>query len=484
MIGTDKKPLVMEEMPGLLAEAVSVIDTNPSKQKEEKFLQLAALIYNYNQCGSLPLHAAAPMSESPAEELEYCDTAAVNVLKEILNEGIGSLLEFWLQLCYNKRLIVQSEIVPNLLMVAAHTIALRPLISFCCGKRGEWLGTFNSDWNFVSGESDEDTWQTGTLELRKEVLRRTRTTDITKTREWLQQCWPQEDANTKTALLEVIAVNLNEDDIPFLKSLSAEKSKKVKDAALKLLKQIPGSDVVQLYQKVLSESLSIKKEKVLLGLKNKTVLQYRLPKEVDEKLYSTGIDRISSSKEITDDEYVVLQLMASVPPSFLEQLFGMAPGEVIEVLQKDESARRTLPAVRHAIIRFSDTTWAEQFIIHARDLAVDIVALLSNEQQKDAYCVRFFNQDPEQVIPVASNFAGEWSPDLARNILRFAATNPYKYDRQFFIRNINRVPVNVAVELEQFTPQEEHFKVPWSKMSELIRKLIAIKINSIKAFEK
>ncbi|HTE27993.1 hypothetical protein [Flavitalea sp.] len=63
MRGTDKKQVSADEVPaGPLATAAAIIYANAAKDKEEKFLQLAAVIFNYRQCGGLPLQKEIPMN--------------------------------------------------------------------------------------------------------------------------------------------------------------------------------------------------------------------------------------------------------------------------------------------------------------------------------------------------------------------------------------------------------------------------------------
>src|SRR6185503_17502119 len=193
------------------------------------------LVLNYRQCGSLPVRKEVMMAGAAAEEKQYCNAAAMQSLNDIISEESMPLLRFWLHHCYEKQQIILPESIPAILSAGVQQKKLHLLIAACCGKRGEWLAGFNPEWNFSSTQTDEELWQTGTFEQRKELLKQKRKAEPAKAREWLQQTWSLEDANTKTALVELLAENIGEEDISFLESLSGEKSKKVKDAALQLL---------------------------------------------------------------------------------------------------------------------------------------------------------------------------------------------------------------------------------------------------------
>lgn len=481
MMGTDKKQISTGEIPVGLEDVAALIHENTVKDKEEKFLQLASLAFNYRQCGVLPAQKEIMMSIAPEEERHYCNTTAAQVLKDIISEENISLLKFWLQHCYQKQQIVQPEIVPVLLSMGVQQKKLQLSIAHCCGRRGEWLAGFNSSWNFSSTQSDEELWQTGTFEQRKEILNQKRKTDPSQAREWVQQTWSLEDANTKTSFLELLSENTSEDDIPFLESLAIEKSKKVKEAAMQLLKQIPASQIVRMYENLLRESVGIKKEKTLLGMVNKTVLKFKLPETFDESVYKTGIEKLSNTKELTDEEYVIFQLTQFVPPSSWEKYFETDPENVIELLQKDIIGKKMMPALVKSITRFSDTRWALYFMRHSSVFYIDIIPLLQAGEQ-EAYSNKFFDKFPDNIIGYATKRETEWSTELTRNIFRHAAKNPYQYHRAFYSQHIHLIPMHIAGELEKCTPSEEHFRTMWSNTSEYILKLITLKNQTIKAF--
>lgn len=482
MMGTDKKQISTQDIPAGLEEVALLINDNPTKDKEEKFLQLAALTLNYRQCGVLPAKKELPVTPAPAEEKAYCNDYALQALNDIITEESIPLLKIWLQYCYEKQLIVPAEIVPKLLSLGVENKKLQLWIAACCGKRGEWLGTLNPAWNFSSTQTGEELWQTGSHEQRKEILRQTRSSDPAKAREWVQQTWAQEDAATKTDFLEILTDNTSEEDISFLQSLSTEKSKKVKEAALQLLKQIPGSEIVRQYEEVLRKAVFLKKEKALLGMMSKTTLQCKLPVDMDESVYKTGIDKLSNKKEMTDDEYVISQLMQSVPPSFWERQLELSPEKIIELLQKDTSGNKLIPALVNAITGFRDQRWALEMIKHSQVFYIDIIPLLEAQQQ-ETYSNKYFDKFPDLIIQYSLKRDTEWSIELTKNIFKHMAKNIYQYNRSFYNQQVGHFPVGIISELERCTPSEEHFRSGWSTTSEYITKLISLKIQTIKAFK-
>jgi hypothetical protein len=482
MIGTDKKNISADEFPSDLQDAVTLIHANELIDKEEKFLQIAAVAMNYRQAGITPLHKeTVVLPRSAEEEKPYCNAAAMQALKDILSEESIPLLKFWLQLCNATNHIVQPEIIPDLFEQALRQKTLQTLVTVCCGKRGEWLSHFNDSWNFSQNQTAEQLWQTGTPEQRKTIFKDTRTNDPALAANWLQQTWSQEDANTKTTLLELFSVNISEADIPFLTSLATEKSKKVKEEAMQLLKQIPQSPLVQLYEEVLRQSVQLKKEKALLGLTSKMVLHFQLPTAVDEHIFKSGIDKLSGGKEFTDDEFILFQLIQSVPPVFWEKQLAENPKNIIDHFQKGVIGKKMMPALITATRKFKDADWAFHLMQHSEIFYLDLIPLLPLQQQEH-YSIRFFEQYAGSIIEYAVQRESPWSIELTKNIFKYLAKNPYNYTRSFYNQYIHLIPIDIVAELEKCTPAEEQFRTMWSNTSDYIIKLISLKIQTLKAF--
>lgn len=483
MMGTDKKQIDIHELPVDLAEISSAIRENPVTDREEKFIQLAAASFNYRQCGIVPVQKSISLTPAPVEEKQYCNEAALTVLKDIIHEESIPLLNFLLQHCHKKQQIVHPELVPQLLSTGLQHKKLQPLIAACCGKRGEWLSGFNTAWNFSLVQTQEELWHTGTPEQRKEVLRQALKSNPVMAREWMQQTWSQEDANTKISLLEILSLDCNKDDIQFLENLSTEKSKKVREEAQKLLKQIPGSSILQKYQDVLAQSVNIKKEKALLGMLNKTSLQFQLPANVPEDIFKSGIEKLSGQRSISDEGFILYQLISYTPPVFWESHLGCASPEVIELFKRTDEGKRMIPAIGLAAGRFGAAGWARLFINDENTFYQDLVPLL-DKKEREHYLLQFIGVDniTDAAIQVALDEEEEWGVELTRKIFRYTAKNPYQFNRSFYNNLIHLMPVQIVSELEKCTPADEHFRTNWSNTSEIIIKLVTLKIQTIKAF--
>ncbi len=482
LIGADKMQLTVDEFTGELAEAFGQINSAPSLDKEEQFLQLASVAYNFRQSGSTAITSQSIKSSvAPIEENGYCGVPAVNILKDILDENSMGLLKIWLDECGGKNNIVTTEIVPALLEVAAAQKNLRTQILACCGKRAAWLAGFNTAWNFVGTATDDEMWNTGTAEQRKLVLRQLCLTDRQRALALLKQTWPDENANSKAELLKQLAVNHGADDLEWLESLQQEKSQKVKDQVLELLKQIPESALVKQYLQVLRQALVLKKEKSLLGIISKTSLHIDLSATVDDQVFITGIEKLSNKKEFTDEEYVVYQLLHGVPLSFLEDHLSLSPENIINLFEKDKHLKKFIAALVLSVARFKNERWAIFLMQYSAVFYLDLIPLLPL-QQKLYYSKKFFDQHELSTIEYATQFESEWDVELTKLIFGYLAKNPYNFNRTFYNNNIHLIPLAIAGELESFAPQEEYLRTMWSNTSEYILKLLNLKSQIAKAF--
>ena len=249
-------------------------------------------------------------------------------------------------------------------MAASHKF-LRKLISEVNGKRGEWLSRFNPAWQFPTTTDQYEIWQNGTGEERKNMIKELRSADPKKARELLAESWDKENGNTKTEFLKLFDGNTNTDDREWLESLLAEKSTKLRDEVLNLLKQLPGSSVTEGYWQIVQKAVTLKKGKALLGMMNKTSLIIEPPAHVDEAQYKTGIEKLSNNKQFSDEEYVIFQMMHFIPPDYWETHFGERPESIFLYFEKDKSGLKYLPALTSAIVRFKNRQWAEVFAQHA-----------------------------------------------------------------------------------------------------------------------
>ncbi len=398
----------------------------------------------------------------------------------------AALFELWLQKCNNKNQIVLPENVPLLFDLGIRYKQLQQEIIAVTGKRGEWLLPFNEAWKFEPAAVSEDLWQTGTLEQRRNFLKDLRETEPAKARELLQQAWPQENANTKAELLKQLSVGISNEDVEWLEQLLNEKSQKVKDEALKLLKLTPGSNIVQQYWEILKQSITIRKEKGLLGIGAKTVVEIKVTDKLDERIFKSGIEKISSEKGVSENDFITYQLIAAVPPSLFEEHYQLSKKEIIELFNKAKENRQLIPAFGSAAVNFKDVEWLKTVIGASENQLYPEALQLLPDNEKEKYALQFFGneQSADSVIHyVLLYYKKQWSLQLTKEIFKHTAKNHYRYNRSFYKENIMSVPIEIISQLEKCTPEEAYAKDMWAKTSEYITHLLTLRTQTLKAFQ-
>ncbi len=483
-LGSAKMPLRTHDLPEFITE---VIELKESTEPEEDFLLMAGLAYQYRQAGTKPLDLNL-ISQSLAadEELPYASSNSTNIFRTIISEDLHPLLILWLHQCELKGVLAEPELIPELLQIASRKKELRKVILTVCGKRGEWLSKLNPQWNFYAITNDIDSiWQTGKLEDRKELLRELRVVNPSKSIELLQSTWDSEGANEKAAFLEILRTNLTAIDLAWLETLK-EKGQKVNSIIQDLLKSIPSSAIVQQYWNTVKDAITIKTGKALLGMINKTVIDINENLSVPDSVFKTGIEKLSSNKQVSDNQHILSQLISSVPPSNWNEHFKENNQKIIELFQKDKKSAQYLPALVLGALKFNDVEWMKDLLEHSdKELIDSSVGLLIRalpESVRDTYSLKYIKQKPQELIPILIEQDEEWSVELSRAILKFTANEVYVYNRTFYKPAVSLIPVKLLDELDSFTPSEEQKKVYWKTQSDELSRLLDIKKQILQSF--
>lgn len=484
LLGTDKRQLKKEDFPQDLAETFELV-TEQQADKEIQFLHIASAAFNYRKCGTEPLNKSLQFTKAEAEERAYCSPLAHQLLGDIIAVENFPLLKLWVELCFRNNWVVKPEWVPVLLDLALMYKQIQSLLVAVTGKRGEWLKGFNEAWKAEEPLTDEELWQTGTLEQRKDFLRKLRSTEPAKARELLQQAWTAENAATKVELLKPFTVNISDEDVTWLESLLKDKSQKVKDEAVRLLKLCPGSAIVQKYWEVIKGTIQIKKERGLLGIGWKTVLEIGEVGNPDESIFKSGIEKVASEKNVSDSDFILYQLIGAVPPTLFGEHYGLDKQEILDVFEKSKKGKSFVSAFGLAAVNFKDADWLRAVITKSGNQFYPQAFELLPKDEVEKYALQFLGKAENAHIALdnlSKYFKGEWSINLTREIFRFTSKNQYSYTRQFYNQHILSIPAGILPELETFAPPEEYMKNMWTRTSEHLTQLLTLKTQTQNAF--
>ena len=483
LLGTEKAKLEEKHFDAHTVEAFEHI-THSTDNKEDQFLQSAALLSNYRHCGMVPMRAdQGLMHPAPEEEKPYANSAAHAALSDILGTGNNALLHFWLKHCARVQQLIRPEFLPELLSVGSNTRALRPWIGACMGERGKWLVQWNEAWQWGARVEQDEAWENGSLGERKAALIQMREQDPARGLSLLAETWPRENAARRAELLACLSTGAGEDDLPWLEQVLEEKSVKVREAALSILKTIPQSALVQGYWTLLKELITIEQGKGLLGFGTKyTLIIHPLPQDTAKRIQ--GIDAMSGKSGMSDELYVISQCISQVPPQLWTEHYLKDVTTFLELFRKNDKYRVLLPAFGKAAISFRNEEWLRTIIQMDRSTFYPEVVFTLPQPEVENYYISFLDHDGEapRILQMLEHLSEEWSLGFTRELFKYTARNPYLFHKGFYGIHAAAIPIAAVGELEKCTPKEEHYRQSWIKNTESIESLISLKSRTVQAF--
>jgi hypothetical protein len=483
MLGTEKAKLEEKYFDVHTSEVFEQI-TQRTDNKEDQFLQSATMLSNYRRCGFIPLRAEnGLMSASPEEEKSYANAVAHATLADVLSTSNTPLLQFWLMHCVQANQLIRPEILPEILSLGSNAKQLRTLIGACMGARGKWLVQWNEAWQWSAHISQDDAWENGSLAERKVALTMTREQDPARGLSLLVEAWPRENAATRAELLECLKTGVGEEVLPWLEQLMQEKSVKVRDAAMSLLKTIPQSTLLQRYWTFLKASINIEQGKGLLGFGTKYTLTIHPPPH-DPANPIPGIDPLSGNKGISDELYIVSQCISHIPPHFWTEHYLKDITVFLEFFRKNDKYRLLLPAFGHAAVTFRNDEWLRTIIQMDESTFYPEAVFALPQREVEKYFMGFLQHDGEapRIFQMLEHLKEEWSVNFTRELFKYTARNPYQFHKGFYTEHAASIPVAAIAELEKCTPKEEHHRQSWIKNTESIERLLSLKARTVQAF--
>lgn len=480
-LGSSKLPLTVNDLPADISNALDVPDTT---DPEENFLLYSSLVYQFRQGGTKPRDLNTITNPKASdEEKPYCSQSANIALKEALSEDLPQFVELWLERCSGKNQLAHPEMLPTLFDIALKKKQLRKLITSVAGKRGEWLAQLNPQWSFSAAQDVKMMWETGSLDDRKNALATLRVQNPAEALNLLQSTWTTEGASEKLAFLEILDINLSGNDLTWLEGLT-EKGQKVTNAILGLLKAIKGSSIINEYESILKKMVNIKTSKTMLGMLSKTTIEVTENVEIPPSIFKTGIEKMSSDKNVSDGLNIALQLLAIVPPSSINDHFKLQTSEIIEILKK-EKRENFVASIMSSTILHRDAAWARA-LLDQTDITADpgttwSLLLLVPEKDRDRYAMRFFTAMPGLITEGMRLDNSEWSIDLAKTILKLTA-NDYAYNKSFYRPASVKIPVSLIDSLESFSSSDEQKKAYWKNQSDELVRLLILKRQILQSF--
>jgi len=253
-----------------------------------------------------------------------------------------------------------------------------------------------------------------------------------------------------------------------------------------VLKRIPGSTLSEAYRDVVKHALPLKTGKALLGMISKKTIEVNEAVVVPDAIYKTGVEKVSSTKNVSDLQNLLAQLITTIEPAFWNTHVQEDVHGAIALFKKERSTAFYLPAIALAAAHFRDYAWIKALLDDAADdlpvtaLAELIGALPGND--KDAYAQKLMAGYEQQIITLMLDHDREWSPGLAKAILKFTATEVYAYNKAFYRQAAPFIPVSLLGKLDQFIPADDMKKTYWRTQSDELSRLLMLKQQTLQYF--
>lgn len=470
LLGTDK---YMPQASSSLQETGAKLNALQT-DKEDRFLKTAITSLLFEEAGKTAIAINHTMAECEEETLPTISEGLETLMDAALIGNDEVLIGYFLYLIHKNKQVITARLIPSALNKALENKKLTTALVNACGKTGEWLGGLNENWRkFFEKSKADDLWETGNLEQRKAYLIEVRQNDAAKAVELLTTVFPTENAANRLMFLEQMQLNLSLADEPFLISVSKDKSQKVKETALSLLKRIQGSTINNLYLKHLLRVLSIKEERHLLIAKKKVL---DINKEIlpDEEIFNTSIERVSSTKGIEDYIYVTGQLLNFIDPIVLAKHLDLSLAELLQMFFQHKRANQLVPDLVKSATLFKNETWAAILLQHEEYRDFNLLAILPAQDRLNFYqhfienqlqnLLGYLLEDEYHILPVK----------LSAQLLAYLAKNPYQITLPTYQRLALQLPNEILDKLQQYSGnpsddyQVRYFKTKAQEMMRII----------------
>ena len=455
LLGTERRPLTRVQANEALGTALAQFDPN---DKEHTLLGVSALLLLYQQAGMVPAKTERPeIQPSAPDEKPICSSRAAQHLAIILHERYDKALPEWLEALAQAGQRVPETMLPPLLDFGRTHEEIHPLLPAVIGKRGHWIATQKRAWRYASVdiavmatpeiENDEteaalaEQWENNGRTQRMALLRQLRQQRPDKARELLLTTWPQEKASDRVDFLETFSTGLSQTDEPFLENALDDRSQKVREAAVGLLRRLPESRLVQrMIERVVPVFNYTATPEPKLTIEIALLEKFDAAMKRDQ-IVETSPHTWGSVSETGKKAWWLRQMLEAIPPNYWTNVWDASPQDILAaaarsywnwetqneymleaVAQINWNTTILIGAWAMATVEYADPVWAKAFLEErakpiSRFTYETLFELLPPEQ-RESYLIPILQKDtdiPEELIRRCRH---RWSPALTRAILQ------------------------------------------------------------------
>ena len=343
VLGTERSTLSPK-----LKQALEEKGINTSQAPTKILMEAAAFYAPLQRAGWQPTKGEdEPLSLCPAGNEQVCSKKSTQHLQLILYKQPRLLEEFVQGLIANNKCL-PYELLPMLFDLSVKNEALWEQLQTVIGARGKWLLPLNPDWKKLQLDHDSANWTIGTKAERVAILKQVRQQNPQEGLALLKSTWEKDSVAEKANLLKELQTGLSLADEPFLEECLDFSRKEVRNAAMKLLVQLPKSQLHQRLQQQLAALITFDK-------KEDTVI-ITLPDPDNKALSRDGIK--PQKKGTTGAKLAMLaQMIQVVPPDFWVNHLNASPKEVMDLFAQSDPSSSLANALITATALHQSKKW-------------------------------------------------------------------------------------------------------------------------------
>ncbi|MEV4348678.1 DUF5691 domain-containing protein, partial [Actinoplanes sp. NPDC049596] len=203
--------------------------------------------------------------------------------------------------------------LPALLDAGRRNSIIRPALARVAGERGVWLAGLRDDWRWLRDEAKAPSlttafdWHTGGSGERLGHLTALRRSDPARARELVESTWAEDSSDDRARFVAAFATGLSEADDAFLERALDDRRKEVREAALELLRRLPGSGLrSRMAQRARA---AVRRERRMIGADRLIVTP---PEELDPGLRRDGVAS-TPARGIGVSAWLLEEIVAGAP---------------------------------------------------------------------------------------------------------------------------------------------------------------------------
>ncbi|MGC0363059.1 hypothetical protein ABH922_001043 [Rhodococcus sp. 27YEA15] len=302
---------------------------------------------------------------------------AIEHLRMMLRTRSWTLTE-WLSAAVDSEYLAPAVLVPDLMDAAVTHLEHRESLLYLAGPRGQYLAAHNPDWAHLRrvGSRRDELWLSADTNDRMAWFDYIRTVDPELAGEELDIAWDTADTASRLEFLDHLDIGLGEHDHGLLERALDDQSVTVRERAIQLLRQLPGSPFALRMRD---------RAQAWIRLETKPLrprLAVRLPGSLDEHALRDGIEDVHyKNKGIR--RWWLRQVVTASPLGLWESMTG-SPRAALAIPVETQWRDVIMESWTAATVLQQNTAWASAFLDRdGRNTDRRIVAIADPRERVD-----------------------------------------------------------------------------------------------------